>query len=66
MPVKDRLGDVRDEIAEADDPSEIGGAHAFALGKRSKGDAVIVDEGGVKPARLNAMAYSPGLPSAGS
>ena len=51
MPVEDRLGDVRGEIAEADDPSEIGRAHAFPLGKRSKGNVAAADEGRVKPAR---------------
>ena len=51
MPVEDRLGDVRGEIAEADDTSEVGRAHAFALGKRSKGNAVAVGEGRIKPAR---------------
>src|ERR1700736_6565943 len=51
MPVEDRFGDVRGEIAEADAPSEIGRAHAFPLGKRSKGNVVAADEGRVKPAR---------------
>src|SRR6516164_6875455 len=51
-PVEDRAGDIRREIAEADKTSEIGRAHAFALGKRSKGNGVAADEGRVKPARL--------------
>src|SRR6266404_3908729 len=51
MPIEDRLGDVRGEIAEADDPSEVRPAHAFAFGKRSKGEAGAVAEGRVKPAR---------------
>ena len=33
---EDRLGDIRGEIAEADDPSDIGRAHTFTLGKRSR------------------------------
>jgi hypothetical protein len=40
---------VRGEIAEADNPSEIGSAHAFAHGKRSKGDPVALDEDRVEP-----------------
>jgi hypothetical protein len=46
------VGDIRGEIAEADKTSEIGRAHAFALGKRGKGNLVAADEGRVKPARL--------------
>jgi len=33
--IEDRVGDIRREIAEADKTSEIGRAHAFALGKRT-------------------------------
>ena len=51
-PIENRVGDIRREIAEADKPSEIGWAHAFALGKRGKGNVVAADEGRVKPARL--------------
>jgi len=51
-PVEDGFGDVRGEIAEADETSEIGRADAFALGKRRKGNLVAADEGRVKPARL--------------
>ena len=51
-PIEDRLGDIRREIAEAEKPREIRRADAFAPGKRSKGNVVAVDEGRVKPARL--------------
>jgi len=39
-----RLGNVRGEIAEADNPSEIGSAHSFAQSKCRKGDPVALDE----------------------
>ena len=48
-PIENRLDYVRGEIAEADNPSEIGSAHAFAHGKRSKGDPVALDEDRVEP-----------------
>jgi hypothetical protein len=32
-PIEDRLGDIRREIAEADETSEIGPADAFLLGR---------------------------------
>jgi hypothetical protein len=48
-PIKDRLGDIRRKIAEADEPSEIGPADTFALGKCSKGEAVGADECRVEP-----------------
>ena len=51
-PVENRLGDVRGEIAEADNPSEIGSAHSLAQSKRSKGDAVALDQCRVEAARL--------------
>src|SRR5258705_12931041 len=51
-PVEDRVGDIRREIAEADKTSEIGRAHAFALGKCSKANVVAADEARVKPVRL--------------
>src|ERR1700730_8427352 len=47
MPVEDRLGDVRGEIAEADDPRNIGPADTFPLGKH-----VAADECRVERARL--------------
>ena len=39
-PLENRVGNIRRETAEADKTSEIGRAHAFALGKRSKGNLV--------------------------
>jgi hypothetical protein len=39
------LGDIRGEIAEADDPSEIGRADAFALGKAATATAIAAAEG---------------------
>src|SRR5271156_6583792 len=47
-PVEDRLGDVRGEIAEADEPREIGRADAFPLGQCCKGHAVATYEHGIK------------------
>jgi hypothetical protein len=43
-PIKDGLGDIRREIAEADEPREIGAADTFPLGEYSKGDAFAVGE----------------------
>ena len=43
-PVEDSLGDVRGEIAEADDAGEIGPADPFALGKCGKGNTIAADE----------------------
>jgi hypothetical protein len=48
-PFEDRPGDVGGEIAEADNPSEIGSAHSFAHSKRSKGDVLALDECRVEP-----------------
>jgi len=42
--VEDGLGDVRGEIAEADEPREIGWAHAFPLGQGGKRHAIAVKE----------------------
>jgi len=39
------------EIAEADNPSEIGSAHSFAQNKRSKGDVLALDECRAQAAR---------------
>src|SRR6516162_5211826 len=50
-PVENGLRDVRSEIAEADEPREIGWAHALALGQCGKRHAVAVDECGIEPAR---------------
>src|SRR5215471_6557382 len=49
-PVEDGLRDVRGEIAEADEPREIGWAHTFALGQCGKRHTVAADECGVEPA----------------
>ena len=51
VPVEDGLGDVRGEIAEADEPREIGWAHALAVGECRKRHTVAADECGVEPAR---------------
>jgi hypothetical protein len=50
-PVEDRLGDMRGEKAEADDPSEVRPAHAFALGEHGEENAVAADDCSVEPAR---------------
>jgi hypothetical protein len=50
-PVEDRLGDIGGEIAEADNPGEIGSTDTFLLGKRSKGHSVAVGERRVELAR---------------
>ena len=50
-PVEDRLGDVRGEIAEADEPREVGRAHTLPLGQCGKRQAVAADECGVEAAR---------------
>src|SRR5258707_6922943 len=51
-PIEDRLGDIRREIAEADEPSEIGSADPFPLGECGKGNAFAAGECRVEPARL--------------
>ena len=43
-PVEDSLGDVRGEIAEADDAGEVGPADPFPLGKCGKGNTIAADE----------------------
>src|SRR6516164_6913536 len=50
-PVEDRLGDVRGEVAEADEPREVGWAHTLPLGQCGKRQAVATDECGVEAAR---------------
>ena len=50
-PIEDRLGDIRREIAEADEAGEVGPADTFPLGKCSKGDAFALGECRVEPAR---------------
>src|SRR6516165_10006131 len=42
--VEDGLSDVRGEIAEADEPREIGWAHPFPLGKCGKRHAIALKE----------------------
>ena len=49
-PIEDRLGDIRRQIAEADEPHEIG-ALPLPLGKCSKRDAFAIGECRVEPAR---------------
>ena len=46
--VEDGLGDVRGEIAEADESGEIGWAHAFPLGQRGKRHAIAAEECGIE------------------
>ena len=50
-PIEDRLGDIRREIAEADEPREIGPADPFPLGEYSKRNAFALGECRVEPAR---------------
>ena len=50
-PVEDRLGDVRGEIAEADETREIGGAHPFPLGQCGNRHAIAAEECGMELAR---------------
>ena len=49
--VEDGFNDVRGEIAEGDEPGEIGRAHTLALGQCGKRHAVAADECRVEPAR---------------
>jgi len=49
--VEDGLGDVRGEIAEADEPREVGWAHAFPLGECGKRHAIAAEECGIELAR---------------
>src|SRR5262245_43403610 len=53
-PVEDGLRDVRGEIAEADQPCEIGPADAFPLGECRKRHTVAADKSCVEPARAGA------------
>src|SRR5215472_16236643 len=48
--VKDCLGNIRGEIAETNQPREIGRADALPLGQRCKWHPVAAGEGGVEPA----------------
>src|SRR5207253_8157267 len=56
-PIEDRLGDIRREIAEADEAREVGPADTFPLGECSKGDAFALDECRVEPARPEQQLY---------
>src|SRR5215470_1732765 len=58
-PIEDGLGDVRGEIAEADEPREIGWAHALALDQCGKRHTVAVDECGIEPARSDQQLDQP-------
>src|SRR6516225_7287094 len=49
--VEDGLGDVRGKIAEADEPREVGWAHALPLGQCGKRHAIAVEECGIELAR---------------
>ena len=49
--IEDRLGDIRRQIAEADEAGEVGPANTFPLGECSKGDAFSLGECRVEPAR---------------
>ena len=51
--VEDGFGDVRGEIAEADEPGEIGWAHPLPLGQCGKRLVVPAHECSVEPARLD-------------
>ena len=59
--VEDSLDDVRGEIAQADQPCEIGRADAFSLGQCGKWHAIAVEECGIKPARLDQQLNEPGI-----
>ena len=56
-PIEDRLGDVRREIAEADEAGEVGSANTFPLGEYSKGHAFTLGECRVEPARPEKQLY---------
>jgi hypothetical protein len=56
-PIEDRLGDIRREIAEANEAREVGAANTFPLGECSKGDAFTLGECRVEPARPENQPY---------
>jgi len=60
-PVEDCLDDVRGEIAEADQPCEVGRADAFPLGQCGKWQAVAAEECGSEPVRLDQQLNEPGI-----
>ena len=49
LAIEDRLGDIRCQIAEADEAGKVGPANTLALGECSKGDAVTLGECRVEP-----------------
>ena len=51
--VEDGFGDIRGEIAEADEPGEIGWAHPLPLGQCGKRLAIAAHECGIEPVRLD-------------
>src|SRR5882762_8830382 len=55
--IEDRLGDIRREIAEADEAGEVRPANTFPLGECSKGDAFTLGECRVEPARPEKQLY---------
>ena len=56
-PIEDRLGEIRREIAEADEAGEVGPANPFPLGECSKGDAFNLSECRVEPAGPEKQLY---------
>src|SRR5215471_18510456 len=56
-PIEDRLGDIRCQIAEADEAGEVGPADTLPLGECRKGDAFTLGEGRVEPARPEKQLY---------
>ena len=48
--IEDRLGDIRGQIAQAHQPSEIGSADPFLLGECGKGGAFAAGQCRVEPA----------------
>jgi len=57
LPIEDRLGNIRREIAEADEAREVGWTDTLPLGECSKGDAFALDECRVEPARPEKQLY---------
>jgi hypothetical protein len=49
------LGDIRREIAEADETREIGPADTFPLGEYSKGDALRMNDTSFQSSRENLL-----------
>src|SRR4051794_20418703 len=59
--VENGLDDVRSEIAEANEPSKIGWAHALPLGECRKRHTVAADKSCVEPARLDQQLNQPSI-----